>query len=90
VIELCWRDIGLLLTMRAGLGNSAIAAVANEEQLERLAQVGRAGDHRARGGLGLSAPMQATAPARRRRVHPEQREDLVSSGDRADLIVVWA
>src|SRR5688572_23081735 len=33
-IELCWGDVGLLLTMpRQGLGNSAIASVANEEQL---------------------------------------------------------
>jgi acyl-CoA dehydrogenase len=35
--ELCWGDVGLLLTMpRQGLGQSAIAAVANEEQLFRL------------------------------------------------------
>ena len=32
--ELCWGDVGLLLTMpRQGLGQAAIAAVANEEQL---------------------------------------------------------
>src|SRR5436305_3218392 len=35
--ELCWGDVGLLLTMpRQGLGQAEIAAVANEEQLERL------------------------------------------------------
>src|SRR6478735_8520443 len=32
IIELCWGDVGLLLTMpRQGLGNSAIASVASEE-----------------------------------------------------------
>src|SRR5215218_11478915 len=37
IIELCWGDVGLLLSMpRQGLGNSAIASVANDEQLERF------------------------------------------------------
>ncbi len=37
LIELCWGDVGLLLTMpRQGLGQAAIAAVANQEQLERF------------------------------------------------------
>jgi acyl-CoA dehydrogenase len=37
IIEMCWGDVGLLLAMpRQGLGNAAIAAVANEEQLERF------------------------------------------------------
>ena len=55
LIELCWGDVGLLLTMpRQGLGQAAIAAVANEEQLRALRrQVGGDGDHRARGRLGL-------------------------------------
>ena len=33
-MEMCWGDVGLLLSMpRQGLGNSAIASVANDEQL---------------------------------------------------------
>lgn len=37
IIEMCYGDTGLLLSMpRQGLGNSAIAAVANEEQLQRF------------------------------------------------------
>ncbi|HYI35439.1 MAG TPA: hypothetical protein VEX39_02455, partial [Thermoleophilaceae bacterium] len=36
IMELCWGDVGLLLSMpRQGLGNSAIAAVADAEQAER-------------------------------------------------------
>ena len=37
IMELCWGDVGMLLSMpRQGLGNSAIASVANEEQLARF------------------------------------------------------
>ena len=66
-----------LLTMpRQGLGNSAIAAVANDEQKERFErQVGRDGDHRARGGLRLGLDPHHR-DARRRRVRPQRREDL--------------
>ncbi|HEY1116066.1 MAG TPA: acyl-CoA dehydrogenase family protein, partial [Acidimicrobiales bacterium] len=38
--EMCWGDVGLLLSMpRQGLGNSAIASVADDEQTERFAGV---------------------------------------------------
>ena len=37
IMEMCWGDVGLLLAMPCqGLGNAAIAAVANDEQLERF------------------------------------------------------
>ena len=37
VMELCWGDVGFCLGMpRQGLGNAAIGAVANEEQLKRF------------------------------------------------------
>ena len=37
IIEACWGDVAMVLSMpRQGLGNSAIASVANDEQLERL------------------------------------------------------
>src|ERR671917_577670 len=36
IAELCWGDVGLLLSMPGqGLGNSAIASVADEETLDR-------------------------------------------------------
>ena len=77
IIELCWGDVGLLLSMpRQGLGNSAIASVATEEQLEQLRrQVGGDGDHRARSRLGLGRDPHHRR-ARRRRVRPQRREDL--------------
>src|SRR5262245_28075727 len=38
VAEMCWGDVGLLLALpRQGLGNSAIAAVADDAQLARYA-----------------------------------------------------
>ena len=77
VMELCWGDVGLLLSMpRQGLGNSAIASVATEEQLERYERpLGRDGDHRARGRLGLRGDPHDRRP-RRRRVRAQRREDL--------------
>ena len=37
LIELCWGDVGLAADdARQGLGQAAIAAVANEEQLKRF------------------------------------------------------
>src|SRR4051812_11715915 len=37
IMEMCWGDVGLLLSMpRQGLGNSAIASVANDEQHARF------------------------------------------------------
>ncbi len=93
IMELCWGDVGLLLSMpRQGLGNSAIASVANDEQSERF--------------KGMWAAMAITEPAagsdsaaiRTTAVLDEQSGDyvlngekiFVTSGDRADLIVVWA
>ena len=44
--EMCWGDVGLLLSMpRQGLGNSAIASVADDEQLARLDGVQLLGGH---------------------------------------------
>src|ERR671939_310006 len=36
IVDMCWGDVGLMLALpRQGLGNSAIAAVATEDQLAR-------------------------------------------------------
>ena len=37
IMEACWGDVAMVLSMpRQGLGNAAIASVANDEQLERF------------------------------------------------------
>ena len=91
VMELCWGDVGLLLSMpRQGLGNSAIASVANDEQLKRFA--------------GKWAAMAITEPhcgSDSAAIRTSARLDgdhyvlngekiYVTSGERADLVVVWA
>jgi acyl-CoA dehydrogenase len=96
LIELCWGDVGLLLTMpRQGLGQAAIAAVANEEQLARFGGKWAAMAITEPEAGSDSAAIRATArldesdPA-----HPEYvlngEKIFVTSGDRAELIVVWA
>jgi acyl-CoA dehydrogenase len=97
LIELCWGDVGLLLTMpRQGLGQAAIAAVANEEQLKRFGGKWAAMAITEPEAGSDSAAIRTTArldeesdPA-----HPEYvlngEKIFVTAGDRAELIVVWA
>jgi acyl-CoA dehydrogenase len=93
IIETCWGDVGLTLTMpRQGLGNSAIASVADDEQLARFD--------------GKWAAMAITEPdvgsdasaIKTTAVYDEKTDEyvlngtkiFVTSGERADLVVVWA
>jgi acyl-CoA dehydrogenase len=93
LIELCWGDVGLLLTMpRQGLGQAAIAAVANEEQLKRFGGKWAA--------MAITEPEAGSdsAAIRTTAVLDEETGEyvlngekiFVTSGDRAELIVVWA
>ena len=93
LIELCWGDVGLLLTMpRQGLGQAAIAAVADEEQLKRFGGKWAAMAITEPEAGSDSAAIRTTA-----KLDDETGEYVlngekifVTSGDRADLIVVWA
>jgi acyl-CoA dehydrogenase len=93
LIELCWGDVGLLLTMpRQGLGQAAIAAVANEEQLKRFG-----GKWAAMAITEPEAGSDSAAIRTNARYDEETGEYVlngekifVTSGDRAELIVVWA
>jgi acyl-CoA dehydrogenase len=93
LIELCWGDVGLLLTMpRQGLGQAAIAAVANDEQLKRFGRKWAAMAITEPEAGSDSAAIRTTA-----RLDPETNEYVlngekifVTAGDRAELIVVWA
>jgi acyl-CoA dehydrogenase len=91
--ELCWGDVGLLLTMpRQGLGQAAIAAVADDEQLERFGGKWAA--------MAITEPEAGSdsAAIRTTAKFDEETDEyilngekiFVTSGDRADLIVVWA
>jgi acyl-CoA dehydrogenase len=91
IVELCWGDVGLLLTMpRQGLGNSAIASVATEEQLERYGGRWAAMAITEPEAGSDSAAIRATAELDGDEYVLNGEKIFVTSGDRADLIVVWA
>ena len=91
VMEMCWGDVGLLLSMpRQGLGNSAIASVADEHQLERFAGVW-AGMAITEPGCGSdSASITTTARLDGDEYVINGEKIFVTAGGRADAIVVWA
>ncbi|HEY7456241.1 MAG TPA: acyl-CoA dehydrogenase family protein [Solirubrobacterales bacterium] len=91
IIELCWGDVGLLLSMpRQGLGNSAIASVASEEQLERYGGRWAAMAITEPEAGSDSAAIRTTAELDGDEYVLNGEKIFVTSGDRADLIVVWA
>ncbi|NPD07086.1 acyl-CoA dehydrogenase [Nocardioides sp. zg-1308] len=91
VAEMCWGDTALLLSMpRQGLGNSAIAAVANEEQLERYRGTWAAMAITEPGVGSDSAAITTTAVKDGDEYVINGEKIYVTSGDRADSVVVWA
>ncbi len=91
IIELCWGDVGLLLSMpRQGLGNSAIASVATEEQLKQYGGKWAAMAITEPEAGSDSAAIRATAELDGDEYVLNGEKIFVTSGDRADLIVVWA
>jgi len=91
IIELCWGDVGLLLSMpRQGLGNSAIASVATEEQLKTYGGKWAAMAITEPEAGSDSAAIRTTAELDGDEYVLNGEKIFVTSGDRADLIVVWA
>jgi acyl-CoA dehydrogenase len=91
IMELCRGDVGLLLAMPGqGLGNSAIASVADEEQSARFAGKWAA--------MAITEPDAGSDSAAIRTTAVRDGDDyvlngtkiFVTSGERADLLVVWA
>jgi acyl-CoA dehydrogenase len=91
VAEMCWGDTALLLSMpRQGLGNSAIASVADDEQQERLAGTWAAMAITEPGAGSDSASIRTTATKDGDEYVINGEKIYVTAGDRADSIVVWA
>ncbi|MGC7099415.1 acyl-CoA dehydrogenase family protein [Amycolatopsis lurida] len=90
-IEMCWGDVGLLLSMpRQGLGNAAIASVANEEQLARFGKIWAAMAITEADCGSDSAAINTTARLDGDEYVLNGEKIFVTSGERADAVVVWA
>lgn len=91
IVEMCYGDTGLLLSMpRQSLGNSAIAAVANDEQLQRFHGTWAAMAITEPGCGSDSAAIRTTAVADGDDYILNGEKIFVTSGERADAVVVWA
>jgi len=91
VIEMCWGDVGLVLSMpRQGLGNSAIASVATDEQLEKYKGTWAAMAITEPSFGSDSAAIKTTAVKDGDHYVLNGEKIFVTSGDRADSVVVWA
>ncbi|NGN93228.1 acyl-CoA dehydrogenase [Nocardioides sp. KC13] len=91
VSEMCWGDVGLTLAMpRQGLGNSAIASVANDEQHERFDGVWASMAITEPGTGSDSANIKTTATLDGDHYVLNGEKIFVTSGDRSDAVVVWA
>ncbi|MEU4291239.1 acyl-CoA dehydrogenase family protein [Kribbella sp. NPDC026596] len=91
IMEMCWGDVGLLLSMpRQGLGNSAIASVASEEQLRRFDGVWAAMAITEPDCGSDSANIQTTARLDDDVYVLNGEKIFVTAGGRCDAVVVWA
>lgn len=91
LIEMCWGDVGLMLTMpRQGLGQAAIRAVATPEQLSRFGGKWAAMAITEPEAGSDSAAIRTTAVLDGDEYVLNGEKIYVTSGDRAELIVVWA
>ncbi|MET4167401.1 MULTISPECIES: acyl-CoA dehydrogenase family protein [Gordonia] len=90
-LEMSWGDVGLLLSIPGqGLGNAAIAAVANPEQFERFGDVWAAMAITEPSFGSDSAAVSTTATLDGDEYILNGEKIFVTAGSRADHVVVWA
>ena len=91
VMQMCWGDVGLMLSMPgAGLGNAAIAAVATPEQKIRFGHV--------YAGMAITEPSTGSdsgAITTTARLDGDEwvlngEKIFITAGGRCDSVVVWA
>jgi len=88
---MCWGDVGLLLSMpRQGLGNSAIASVADDEQLKRFAGTWASMAITESQCGSDSAAIRTTAVRDGDHYVLNGEKIFVTAGQRSDSVVVWA
>jgi acyl-CoA dehydrogenase len=91
IMEACWGDVAMVLSMpRQGLGNAAIASVANDEQLARFDHVWASMAITEPSFGSDSAAVQATAVRDGDDYIINGEKIFVTAGGRSDAVVVWA
>jgi acyl-CoA dehydrogenase len=91
IIEACWGDVAMVLSMpRQGLGNAAIASVANDEQLARFDKLWASMAITEPGFGSDSAAVTATAVLDGDSYVINGEKIFVTAGGRCDAVVVWA
>ena len=91
IIEACWGDVAMVLSMpRQGLGDAAIASVANEEQLARFGKLW-ASMAITEPGFGSDSSAVTTTAVRDGDEYVINGEKIyVTAGGRSNAVVVWA
>jgi len=91
VMEACWGDVALVLSMpRQGLGDAAIASVASDEQLERFGGLW-ASMAITEPSFGSDSSAVSTTAVRDGDHYVLNGEKIfVTSGSRSNAVVVWA
>jgi len=91
IIEACWGDVAMVLSMpRQGLGNAAIASVANDEQLARFDKLWASMAITEPGFGSDSAAVTTTAVKDGDDYILNGEKIFVTAGGRSDAVVVWA
>jgi acyl-CoA dehydrogenase len=91
MMELCWGDVGLALTVpRQGLGNAAISAVGTEEQKAKYGAQWISMAITEPGAGSDSAAIRSTARLDGDEWVLNGEKIFVTAGDRSDALVVWA
>ncbi len=91
MVELCWGDIGLALSIPGqGLGNAAIDAVATPEQKARFGGKWAAMAITEPNAGSDSAAVRATATLEGDQWLLNGEKIFVTAGERCDVVVVWA
>jgi acyl-CoA dehydrogenase len=91
IMEACWGDVAMVLSMpRQGLGDAAIASVANEEQLARFGKLW-ASMAITEPGFGSDSAAVTTTAVRDGDDYIINGEKIfVTAGGRSNAVVVWA
>jgi acyl-CoA dehydrogenase len=91
IMEACWGDVAMVLSMpRQGLGNAAIASVANDEQLDRFDRLWASMAITEPGFGSDSAAVSTTAVLDGDHYVLNGEKIFVTAGGRCDAVVVWA